>query len=266
MDMQQLLAAAQQMQEPADDRSARAGRDRGRGHRGRRAGYRQVNGQGELVDLTIAPEAIDPADPEETAQTIADLVLAAVRDAYRAAGDLQQEKMGPLAGGLGGPGDAGILGRRTAGGESAVPRTSPARARGRSHRGDPRADVYEGSRPGPHRRARPAARRRAQERAADRVPPAGGRPGRRTPAGRRAGRGQGEGQVLPDLRQRRRGGAVPDLPRPAPRPVGDLRGRGAQGRRRDRADPRVPRPLPRARRGDQPDRRHRPRPPADPAS
>ena len=38
---------------------------------------------------------------------VADLVLAAVRDACRAAGELQQEKMGPLAalGGPGGPGE-----------------------------------------------------------------------------------------------------------------------------------------------------------------
>ena len=57
----------------------------------------KVNGQGDLVDLTISPAAIDATDPAETAQTIADLVLAAVRDANRAAGELQQEKMGPLA-------------------------------------------------------------------------------------------------------------------------------------------------------------------------
>jgi hypothetical protein len=54
------------------------------------------------VDLSIAPAAIDPDDLEETAQTIADLVLAAVRDAYARAGDLQQEKMGPFAAALGG--------------------------------------------------------------------------------------------------------------------------------------------------------------------
>ena len=42
-----------------------------------------VNGQGELVDLTIRPDAIDPDNPEESAQTIADLVVAAVRDANR---------------------------------------------------------------------------------------------------------------------------------------------------------------------------------------
>ena len=67
----------------------------------------KVNGQGDLVDLTISPAAIDPGDAAETAQTIADLVLAAVRDANRAAADLQQEKMGPLASGIGGLGGAG---------------------------------------------------------------------------------------------------------------------------------------------------------------
>jgi hypothetical protein len=68
-----------------------------------------VNGQGELVELTIAAAAIDPADPEESAQTVADLVLAACRDAYRAAGELQQEMMSPFAAGLGGfGGEAGL--------------------------------------------------------------------------------------------------------------------------------------------------------------
>ncbi len=71
-----------------------------------------VNGQGELVDLTIDAAAIDPASPEESAQTVADLVLAAVRDANRAAGELQQEKMGPFAAGFGGApgGEAGFPG------------------------------------------------------------------------------------------------------------------------------------------------------------
>jgi DNA-binding YbaB/EbfC family protein len=59
-----------------------------------------VNGQGELVDVTIASAAIDADDPEETAQTLADLVLAAYRDACQEADDLQQETMAPFAAGL----------------------------------------------------------------------------------------------------------------------------------------------------------------------
>jgi nucleoid-associated protein EbfC len=59
-----------------------------------------VDGQGELTDVVIAKEAIEPGDQEETAQTLADLILAACRDAYRALSDVQEDMMGPLAGGL----------------------------------------------------------------------------------------------------------------------------------------------------------------------
>lgn len=57
-----------------------------------------VNGQGELIDVSIAPAAIDSGDPAETAQTLADLVLAAYRDACSEVDDLQQETMAPFAG------------------------------------------------------------------------------------------------------------------------------------------------------------------------
>ncbi len=130
MDMQQLLAAAQQMQ----DHLLNAQRELADAHIEGSAGgglvRAVVNGQGELVDVTISADAVDPADPAETAQTIADLVMAAVRDAYRAAGELQQEKMGPLAAGLGGeqPGIPGLGdlfggggGQPGAGGEPGLP-------------------------------------------------------------------------------------------------------------------------------------------------
>jgi DNA-binding YbaB/EbfC family protein len=104
MDMQQLLAAAQQMQEQLMTAQQELAETEVQGSAGGGLVTAKVNGQGELVDLTIAATAIDPEDPSETAQTIADLVLAAVRDAYRAAGELQQQKMGPLASGLGGMG------------------------------------------------------------------------------------------------------------------------------------------------------------------
>ena len=115
LDMQQLLAAAQQMQEQLMNAQQELADAEVSGTAGGGLVTAQVNGQGELVDLSIAPEAIDPADLEETAQTIADLVLAAVRDAYGRAGDLQQEKMGPFATALGGglpemPGMPGGLG------------------------------------------------------------------------------------------------------------------------------------------------------------
>jgi DNA-binding YbaB/EbfC family protein len=108
--MQQLLAAAQQMQSQLVTAQQELADAEVEGSAGGGLVKAVVNGQGELVDLTIAAAAIDPADPEESAQTLADLVLAAVRDAYRAVGDLQQEKMGPFAAGIGGAGGAGLPG------------------------------------------------------------------------------------------------------------------------------------------------------------
>ena len=104
MDLQQLLAAAQQMQDHLMNAQQELADAEVEGTSGGGLVKARVNGQGELVDLTISPAAIDPADPADTAQTVADLVIAAVRNAYRAVGDLQQEKMGPLATGLGQPG------------------------------------------------------------------------------------------------------------------------------------------------------------------
>jgi DNA-binding YbaB/EbfC family protein len=67
-----------------------------------------ANGQGEIIGLVVDPKAIDTSDAEETAETVADLVLAAINDATRAAQELMEEKMGPLAQGLGGGGMPGL--------------------------------------------------------------------------------------------------------------------------------------------------------------
>jgi DNA-binding YbaB/EbfC family protein len=63
-----------------------------------------VTGTGELVRLDIKPEAIDPDDTE----TLADMVVAAVRDANQNAETLAQEKMGAASGGFGGDIGAGM--------------------------------------------------------------------------------------------------------------------------------------------------------------
>jgi hypothetical protein len=57
-----------------------------------------VTGTGELVGLDIKSEAIDPDDTE----TLADMVVAAVRDANQNAETLAQEKLGAASGGFGG--------------------------------------------------------------------------------------------------------------------------------------------------------------------
>src|SRR5215471_11802953 len=110
LDMQQLFAAAAQMQSQIVSAQQRLAETEVEGSAGGGLVKVTVNGQGELVDVSISSAAIDPGDPEETAQTVADLVLAACRDAYGELGDLQAEMMGPLAGGLGSLGGLGDLG------------------------------------------------------------------------------------------------------------------------------------------------------------
>src|ERR1700690_2115296 len=97
-DMQQIFAAAQQAMS-AQQELANSEVTGTAGNGAVRAG---VSGVGQLPDVTIDPKVIDPADPAETAATIADLVLAAVRDAWDSAIDLQQRQLGALGGGLGG--------------------------------------------------------------------------------------------------------------------------------------------------------------------
>ena len=119
LNMQQLLAEAQRMQEKLMSAQQELADAHVQGTSGGGLVTATVNGQGELVDLSIRPEAIDPANPVETAETLADLVLAAVRDANHAVGELQQAKMGPLAEGLGG--GLGGLGGGPTGGPTGSP-------------------------------------------------------------------------------------------------------------------------------------------------
>jgi DNA-binding YbaB/EbfC family protein len=59
-----------------------------------------ATGAGEIKGISIAPEAIDPDDPE----LLADMILGAVNEALRSANDLAQSRLGGMAGGLGLPG------------------------------------------------------------------------------------------------------------------------------------------------------------------
>lgn len=59
-----------------------------------------VNGKKELLSLTIKPEAVDPDDVE----MLQDLVMAAVNEALREAGDTMEREMGKMTGGFSMPG------------------------------------------------------------------------------------------------------------------------------------------------------------------
>ena len=60
----------------------------------------KVNGKKELIGLEIKPEAVDPDDVE----MLQDLVMAAVNEALRNAGDTMEREMGKFTGGFGMPG------------------------------------------------------------------------------------------------------------------------------------------------------------------
>jgi DNA-binding YbaB/EbfC family protein len=99
-DMAQLLQQAQQMQQDLAAAQEELARTEVTGSAGGGLVTATMTGTGELTALTIAPSAVDPDDLE----TLQDLIVAAVRDASRAAADLTADRMGPLAGGLGGEG------------------------------------------------------------------------------------------------------------------------------------------------------------------
>ena len=65
-----------------------------------------VSGALELKELRIAPEAIDPDDPE----LLADTVVAAVNEGLRAAQAMMESRLGGMMGGMGDLGGLGGLG------------------------------------------------------------------------------------------------------------------------------------------------------------
>jgi nucleoid-associated protein EbfC len=105
-DMAQLLQQAQQMQQQLVAAQQELAESEVTGTAGGGLVSATTTGAGELTALTIAPAAVDPDDVE----TLQDLVVAAVRDAKRAADELAASTMGPLAGGLGGGGGLGLPG------------------------------------------------------------------------------------------------------------------------------------------------------------
>jgi DNA-binding YbaB/EbfC family protein len=97
-DMRQLMRQAQEMQQQLADAQAELAARRFEGSAGGGMVKAVVTGGPELVEITIAPEVVDPSDVE----MLEDLVVAAVRQAMDAAVAAANEQLGGLAGGLGG--------------------------------------------------------------------------------------------------------------------------------------------------------------------
>src|SRR3954471_17452451 len=106
MDMDKLLQQVGQMQSEMQKAQEELANETGQATAGGGMGTVVANGAGELKEIKIGSEAIDPDDPE----MLEDMVLAAVNEAVRSAQSLMESKLGGLAGGLGGLGLPGLGG------------------------------------------------------------------------------------------------------------------------------------------------------------
>lgn len=97
-DMNALLQQAQQMQEQMVSAQEELAHATVEGTVGDGLVTVTVNGTGELVGVKIRRGSFDPEEPED----LEDLIVAAYRDAKTQADRMAREKLGPLAGGLGG--------------------------------------------------------------------------------------------------------------------------------------------------------------------
>jgi DNA-binding YbaB/EbfC family protein len=107
-DMNKLMEQAAQMQAQMQRMQQEAEHETAEGSAGGGMVKVTANGAGRVLSITIAPEAIDPDDPE----ALADLVLAGVNEALRAASAAVEAKAQQLANqlGLGGLGLPGLGG------------------------------------------------------------------------------------------------------------------------------------------------------------
>ena len=102
--LQQLMKQAQKMQQQIAEAQAELADAEVTGTAGGGLVTVTVTGAGDAVSVKIDPKAVDPDDVE----TLEDLVRAALHNAAEASRELQQEKMGPMASGLGGLGLPGM--------------------------------------------------------------------------------------------------------------------------------------------------------------
>lgn len=106
-DLQQLLQQAQKMQQQLATAQSELAAAEVTGTAGGGLVTATMTGAGEVTSVRIDPRAVDPDDVE----TLEDLVVAALHAAAEAQRRLAEQKLGPLAAGLGGaPGLPGLPG------------------------------------------------------------------------------------------------------------------------------------------------------------
>ena len=104
MDMNKMLQQVQQMQEQMAKAQDELAKETVEASVGGGMVTVKATGSGEIVEIMISPDAIDPED----AETLEDLVLAGVNQALRNAQELMQSRLGGAMGGLGGLGLPGL--------------------------------------------------------------------------------------------------------------------------------------------------------------
>jgi hypothetical protein len=102
-DMSALLAQAQQVQQKLMEAQEQLANTEVHGQAGGGLVQVTMKGSGEVVGVSIDPKVVDPDDVE----TLQDLIVGAHGDAARQVALLAQERLGPLAGGMG---DLGLPG------------------------------------------------------------------------------------------------------------------------------------------------------------
>ena len=105
-DLQMIMQQAQKMQEQLIAAQAELASAEVTGQAGNGLVQVTMTAAGDVRGVRIDPKVVDPDDVD----TLQDLVVGALHDAARAAQQLQAEKMGPLAGGLGDAGGLGLPG------------------------------------------------------------------------------------------------------------------------------------------------------------
>ena len=105
-DLQMIMQQVQKMQEQLVAAQAELASAEVTGQAGNGLVQVTMTAAGDVRSVRIDPKVVDPDDVD----TLQDLVVGALHDAARAAQQMQAEKMGPLAGGLGDVGGLGLPG------------------------------------------------------------------------------------------------------------------------------------------------------------
>jgi DNA-binding YbaB/EbfC family protein len=106
MDMRQIMKQAQAMQAGMQQAQEELAKERVEASAGGGMVTITASGSGDVIAVKIDPEAIDPNDVE----MLEDMVLAAINEAHRMAGEIAEQRMSQVTGGMSGmPGLGGLM-------------------------------------------------------------------------------------------------------------------------------------------------------------